>query len=45
MDTFDSLPISAEIFGEKSGNYLCMHGGISPELKGTSLINKLPRPA
>lgn len=43
MDTFDALPIAAEIFGEKSGNYLCMHGGISPNMRSRKDIDNIDR--
>ena len=43
METFDTLPIAAEVFGEKSGNYLCMHGGVSPDLHSTKDIDKIHR--
>lgn len=43
MDTFDALPIAAEIFGEKSGNYLCMHGGISPNMRSRKDIDNINR--
>jgi serine/threonine-protein phosphatase 2B catalytic subunit len=43
MDCFDTLPIAAEIFGEKSGNYLCMHGGISPHMRSAKDINNVDR--
>jgi len=39
MECFESLPIAAEI----NGDYLCMHGGISPELKSRSDIDKINR--
>lgn len=39
MDTFDSLPIVADV----NGDYLCMHGGISPELKDAKDINAINR--
>ena len=39
MDCFDNMPISADV----NGDYLCMHGGISPELKTTEDINKIDR--
>lgn len=29
IETFESLPIAADV----NGNYLCMHGGISPDLR------------
>jgi len=28
MEAFDSMPVSADV----NGDYLCMHGGISPDL-------------
>lgn len=43
MDCFDHLPIAAEIHGGKSGNYLCMHGGISPYMRSKSDIDSIKR--
>ena len=43
METFDTLPIAAEVFGEKSGNYLCMHGGISPNMRSKKDIDYINR--
>lgn len=37
MDSFDSMPLGC-LVNEK---YLCMHGGISPELKKVDQINKI----
>jgi serine/threonine-protein phosphatase 2B catalytic subunit len=34
IDSFESMPISADV----NGDYLCMHGGISPELHSTKDI-------
>ena len=39
METFDTLPVSAIV----NGQYLCMHGGISPKLTSLSAINKVDR--
>lgn len=39
MDVFDSLPIAAKI----DNKYLCMHGGISPDLKKVEDINSVNR--
>lgn len=36
MDCFEALPLAAEVNEE----YLCMHGGISPELKKVADINE-----
>jgi serine/threonine-protein phosphatase 2B catalytic subunit len=43
METFEHLPIAAEVASGKSGNYLCMHGGISPHLQSRSDIDKFDR--
>lgn len=39
MECFEALPIAAEVNEE----YLCMHGGISPDLKKVSDINTINR--
>ena len=39
MDTFDMLPLAAWV----GGRYLCVHGGIGPELKKIDDINKVER--
>lgn len=39
IEAFESMPIAADV----NGDYLCMHGGISPELKKTSDISKINR--
>jgi serine/threonine-protein phosphatase 2B catalytic subunit len=39
IDSFESLPISADV----NGDYLCMHGGISPDLGTIEDINKVNR--
>lgn len=39
VELFDALPLAAEV----GKDYLCMHGGISPELKKTSDIDKINR--
>jgi serine/threonine-protein phosphatase 2B catalytic subunit len=40
MDVFDSLPLAIVA----ADNYLCVHGGISPELKDdVQNINKINR--
>ena len=39
IEAFESLPLSADV----NGDYLCMHGGISPELKTVEDINKIDR--
>ena len=39
MDLFDNIPIAAIV----NGLYLCMHGGISDELKTIATINQLDR--
>jgi serine/threonine-protein phosphatase 2B catalytic subunit len=43
MDCFDTIPIAAEVFGEKSGNYLAMHGGISPNMRSKKDIDDIDR--
>lgn len=37
MEIFDHLPVAAVI----NGNYLCVHGGISPSIQNCTDINKL----
>lgn len=39
LDCFESMPVSAIV----NNDYLCMHGGISPELKEIKDINSLNR--
>ena len=39
MDFFDSLPLASVV----NGLYLCVHGGISPEMFEISDINKIDR--
>ena len=39
IEAFESLPLAADV----NGDYLCMHGGISPELKTVDDINKIDR--
>jgi serine/threonine-protein phosphatase 2B catalytic subunit len=39
IETFESLPIAADV----NGNYLCMHGGISPDLRNKSDIDRINR--
>ena len=39
IECFESLPIAADV----NGDYLCMHGGISPEMKCLDDINKIDR--
>ncbi len=39
MDCFESLPIAADV----NGDYLCMHGGISPDLRNKTDIEKINR--
>jgi serine/threonine-protein phosphatase 2B catalytic subunit len=36
IECFEAMPIAADV----NGDYLCMHGGISKELKNASDINK-----
>lgn len=39
IESFEALPIAADV----NGDYLCMHGGISPELETVDDINKINR--
>ena len=39
IESFEAMPISADV----NGDYLCMHGGISPQLKNLEDINKIDR--
>ena len=39
MEVFDNLPIAADV----NGDYLCMHGGISPELREKKDIDNVDR--
>ena len=39
IESFEALPLSADV----NNDYLCMHGGISPELKTVDDINKIDR--
>ena len=39
MQAFDLLPLIAVV----NNQYLCMHGGISPQMKSISAVNKLNR--
>lgn len=39
MDSFDTLPLAATI----NGKFLCVHGGLSPELPNTKAINGINR--
>jgi serine/threonine-protein phosphatase 2B catalytic subunit len=39
IECFEALPIAADV----NGDYLCMHGGISKELKNASNIDKVDR--
>jgi serine/threonine-protein phosphatase 2B catalytic subunit len=43
MECFDHLPIAADVNGGKAGNYLCMHGGISPYMRSKLDIDKIDR--
>lgn len=39
IESFEALPIAADV----NGDYLCMHGGISPDLSTVEDINKIKR--
>lgn len=39
IEAFESMPLAADV----NGDYLCMHGGISPELQTVEDINKIDR--
>lgn len=39
ISSFEALPIAADV----DGDYLCMHGGISPELHRKNDIDKIDR--
>lgn len=39
VESFEALPIAADV----NGDYLCMHGGISPDLQTIEDINKIDR--
>jgi len=39
LDSFEAMPLACDV----NGDYLCMHGGISPELKNTNDIDKIQR--
>ena len=39
MSSFDCLPLAAVV----NNTYLCMHGGISPEMQQIEDINKIER--
>jgi len=39
IESFEAMPIAADV----NGDYLCMHGGISPEMKTLDDINKVNR--
>lgn len=37
IDSFEAMPLSADV----NGDYLCMHGGVSPDLKSTKDIDSI----
>ena len=39
IESFEAMPIAADV----NGDYLCMHGGISPDLKSKTDIDKINR--
>lgn len=39
IDSFEAMPIAADV----NGDYLCMHGGVSPDLHSTKDIDKVNR--
>lgn len=39
IESFEAMPIAADV----NGDYLCMHGGISPELQTVDDINRIDR--
>ena len=39
IDSFESMPLAADV----NGDYLCMHGGVSPDLHSTKDIDKIHR--
>lgn len=39
IDVFEAMPLATDV----NNDYLCMHGGISPELKTLDAINKIDR--
>jgi len=43
VEMFKTIPISAEINGGKLNKYLCMHGGISPQMQSKDDINAVDR--
>lgn len=39
LDSFEAMPLACDV----NGDYLCMHGGISPELRNCQDIDKIQR--
>jgi len=39
IDSFEAMPLAADV----NGDYLCMHGGVSPDLHSTKDIDKINR--